>query len=186
MCLWSLGCLLSLHPVRETTTAPWSSRRETATPPPEATESWRIRSSGWTRKVKTRTCRGGKQDEISRKARRNLKDSQESPDLKLFSSPPLWQLRPLARLRVLARGRTLDRTRSPRGTRRSPAAWEPVRMRPAPSSGSEPLNLRRESNAALRKEGKPLLEKRAHAFPQMRSSTAKGNQRQADTQTTSH
>ena len=57
-------------------------------------------------------------------------------------------------------------------------AWERVRMRPAPSLGSEPLNLIREGNTPLRKGGKPLLEKRAHAFPKLRSSTAKGNQRQ--------
>ena len=62
-------------------------------------------------------------------------------------------------------------------------ARETVRMRPAPSLGSEPLNLRREGDAALRKGGKPLLEKRAHPFLKLRSSTAKGNQRQTDTQT---
>ena len=183
VCPWSLGRPLCVHSDEERTTLP-SSR-------PSGTSACRTRQRTmnpllWTWEVKTRTCRGGKQDEISRKARRNLKDSQESPDLKLFSSPPLWQLRPLGRLRVLSSRSTLDRTRSPRGTRRSPAAWEPVRMRPAPPSGSEPLNLRRQRNAALRKGGKPLLEKRAHAFPKLRSSTAKGNQRQTDTQTPLH
>ena len=122
MCLWSLGCLLSLHPVRETTTAPWSSRRETATPPPEATESWRIRSSGWTRKVKTRTCRGGKQG----------KAHEMSCSKAVLKSASLGTQAP-ALVRMLPRGRTLDCTRSPRGTRRSPAAWGPVRTRPAPS-----------------------------------------------------
>ena len=90
-----------------------------------------------------------------------------------------------ALVRVLPRSCTRDCTRSPRGTRRSPAAWGPVRTRPARSSGWEPLNLRREGNAvtaALRKGEKPLLEKTAHASLNLRSFISKGNQRQTHRQ----
>ena len=83
-----------------------------------------------------------------------------SPYKAAFKSTSLGTQAP-ALVRVLLRGRTLDCTRSPRGTRRSPAAWGPVRTRPAPPSGSEALNLRQEENAvtaALRKEEKPLRE----------------------------
>lgn len=97
------------------------------------------------------------------------------PDLKLFSSPPLWGLRPL------------DLTRNPRGISRSPAVLGAGAHPGCAFLGFEPRNLRREGNAvtvALRKGEKLLLEKTAHASLNLRSFISKGNQRQTDIQTT--
>ena len=77
----------------------------------------------------------------------------KGPDLKLFSCPPLGTQAP-APVKVLPRSCTRDRTRSPREAGRSPAAWGPVRTPPASSSGSEPVNLRREGNGCDRRTEK--------------------------------
>ena len=109
----------------------------------------------------------------------------ECPDLKLFSSPPLWGLSPPALARMLQSGRTLDGTWSRRGTRQSPTAWGSVRTLPAPSSGSEHLNLTCEGNAVtatLRKK-KSNRWRKWHMLPQTCKALLLKETRQGDTDT---
>ena len=78
VCLWSLGHLLSLHPVRETTIAPWSSRHGLAAPGCNCESAHLAGRGRW------KLGRGGEE------SRGKL---LKCPHLKLLSSPPLWGLR---------------------------------------------------------------------------------------------
>ena len=176
VCLWSLGHPLSLHPDRETTTTPWSSRHGPTVLGYNCEDRESVPLAGCGR---WKLGRGGEE------SRGKL---MKCPDLKLLSSPPLWGLR-FQRWwgcwRAAAPSTALGVHAEPGGAPRSGGRC--ARGPRLPRVGApEPQTWRKRSDRHTKKRRKATAGGNANASPTLLPFTSKGNQRQTDTQTALH